>query len=115
MEMKNGNVEQRLENFVSGKEFYLQDILRCHFEDRNYTFRVWAPSAQQVWLVGDFNSWQKTMPMVKDKYGVWSIRSELPQNNQFYKYLVKQNNGEEIMKIDPMATRFEARPGDAAI
>ncbi|GAA2872088.1 alpha-amylase family glycosyl hydrolase [Lactobacillus intestinalis] len=115
MEMKNGNVEQRLENFVSGKEFYLQDILGCHFEEGNYTFRVWAPSAQQVWLVGDFNSWQKTMPMVKDKYGVWSIRSELPQNNQFYKYLVKQNNGEEIMKIDPMATRFEARPGDAAV
>ncbi len=55
------------------------------------------------------------MPMVKDKYGVWSIRSELPQNNQFYKYLVKQNNGEEIMKIDSMATRFEARPGDAAV
>ncbi|KAI4309495.1 1,4-alpha-glucan branching protein GlgB [Lactobacillus intestinalis] len=115
MEMKNGNVEQRLENFVSGKEFYLQDVLGCHFEDGNYTFRVWAPNAQQVWLVGDFNSWQKTMPMVKDKYGVWSIRSELPQNNQFYKYLVKQSKGEEIMKIDPMATRFEARPGDAAV
>ncbi len=46
MEMKNGNVEQRLENFVSGKEFYLQDILGCHFEDGNYTFRVWTPNAQ---------------------------------------------------------------------
>ncbi len=106
---------QRIINFLSGKEYYLQNVLGCHFDGTNYTFRVWAPHAQQVWLAGDFNSWGKSLPMSPSNSGVWSVKTNLPQEGQLYKFLVKQANGREIMKMDPMALELEPRPGNAAV
>lgn len=62
-------LDQHLQNFVNGNELHLQDYLGCHADGNGYTFRVWAPHAQQVWLVGDFNNWDKSLPMSKDAYG----------------------------------------------
>lgn len=45
-------VKQRIEDFASGHELKLQEILGCHREDSGYVFRVWAPNTQAVWLVG---------------------------------------------------------------
>ena len=56
-------IEQYLQNFAAGNEFYLQNYLGCHASGNGYVFRVWAPKAQQVWLVGDFNNWEKDLPM----------------------------------------------------
>ena len=119
MEQKVGyemdELDQHLQNFVNGNELHLQDYLGCHADGNGYTFRVWAPHAQQVWLVGDFNNWDKSLPMSKDAYGVWSAYSDQAQVGQLYKFLVKQASGKEIMKIDPLALEFEKRPGNAAV
>lgn len=104
-----------LKDFHAGTEYHLQQKLGCHKENELYTFSVWAPNAKRVWLVGDFNNWDKSIPMQKDENGVWSTSTSLPKSGQLYKYLVKQANGKEIMKIDPLATKFEKRPGDAAV
>ena len=113
--MKKETETQKYEDFAQGQELYLQDLLGCHKENKNYAFRVWAPNAQKVWLVGDFNQWGKSLPMTKNNFGIWSVETNLPQEGQFYKYLIKLNNGKEIMKIDPMAVQFESRPADAAV
>ena len=108
-------LKERLAYFTKGEEYHLQDFMGCHRTDDGFVFRVWAPHAKQVWAVGDFNDWQKTHPMVKDDYGIWSITIGRVQTGQLYKFLVQEPNGKEVMKIDPMALRYEARPGTAAM
>ena len=108
-------VKQRIEDFASGHELKLQEILGCHRKDSGYVFRVWAPNAQAVWLVGDFNDWNKTLAMQLTSNGVWQIKTDLPQTGQLYKFLVKQADGREVMKMDPMAVELEPRPGNAAV
>lgn len=108
------DVNKRLDSFLLGNELHAQDVLGCHFYDNKYFFRVWAPKAQQVWLVGDFNNWDKSLKMTNEN-GIWSISTELPQKGQLYKYLIKQANGREVMKMDPFAIELEPRPGNAAV
>ena len=108
-------LQQRLYYFAKGEEYHIQDFLGCHKTDEGFVFRVWAPHARQVWAVGDFNDWQKTNPMVKDDYGIWSTTIGRVQSGQLYKFLVQQPSGKEVMKIDPVALRYEARPGTAAV
>ncbi|KRL90292.1 glycogen branching enzyme [Lactobacillus kalixensis DSM 16043] len=114
--MKNmTEVSERITRFHLGKEFAAQEILGCHKENDEYVFRVWAPHAQKIWLTGDFNDWSKSLEMTRNSEGIWSITTDLPQEDQLYKYLVKQADGTEIMKIDPFAIQLEARPGNAAV
>lgn len=114
-----GKLEKTLaaeEKFLTGENFYVQHFLGVQKETDKYVFRVWAPNAQQVWLVGDFNQWDDSLPMTRREIsGVWEVKTKLPQEGQFYKFKVKQADGKEIMKIDPFAIRFEARPGTAAV
>ncbi|GAA3022999.1 1,4-alpha-glucan branching protein GlgB [Tetragenococcus solitarius] len=105
--------EQR---FLTGENFYVQHFLGLRKNENGYVFRVWAPNARQVYLVGDFNGWDESLPMEKrEKSGVWEISTSLPEEGQLYKFLVEQANGRKIMKIDPFAIRFEKRPGTAAV
>lgn len=108
-------VKQHIKKFAAGNEIYLQEVLGCHYENDIYTFRVWAPNAQKVWLVGDFNDWDKSLEMSQTLDGVWEIKTSLPKEGQLYKFLVKQADGREVMKIDPMAFELEPRPGNAAV
>lgn len=104
------------ERFLTGENFYAQHFLGIQKTGSLYTFRVWAPNAQQVWLVGDFNQWGDSLPMMRrERSGVWEVETDIPQEGQLYKYKVRQADGREIMKIDPFAIRFEARPGTAAV
>lgn len=107
------DAEQR---FLTGENFYAQHFLGIQKTGKNYTFRVWAPNAQQVWLVGDFNQWEESLPMSQREYsGVWEITTDETQEGHLYKYKIRQANGKEIMKIDPFAIHFEPRPGTAAV
>ncbi|EAC9270844.1 1,4-alpha-glucan branching enzyme, partial [Listeria monocytogenes] len=84
-------------DFLSGENFYVQHFLGAHQVDNGYVFRVWAPKAQQVWLVGDFNQWTDTLPMNKrPESGVWEIETNQVEAGQLYKYKVKQANGREV-------------------
>lgn len=102
--------------FTTGENFYSQHLLGAHRMKAGYVFRVWAPNAQNVWLVGDFNQWDDSLPMTKrSESGIWEITTNQPQEGQHYKFKVKQADGREIMKIDPYAIYFEERPGTAAV
>lgn len=108
------------ERFLTGENFYSQHYFGYHQTEQQgeagYIFRVWAPQAEAVWLVGDFNQWSDSLPMKKNEaIGAWEIFTTLPQENQLYKYKVRQAGGREIYKIDPYAIAFEKRPNDAAV
>ena len=103
--------------FHQGTNCRTYDILGCHYiGDGEYVFRVWAPNAVKVSLVGDFNEWNPTaLPLIRisDK-GVWECVASGVEEYDLYKYHIVDKNGAAVMKADPYANHFETRPGNAS-
>ena len=78
-------------------------------------FRVWAPAATGVSVVGDFNSWDESAnTMYKISDGIWEC--EIPEGIEqytVYKYAVHTSDGRTLMKADPYGFHMETRPGTA--
>lgn len=80
-------------------------------------FAVWAPHAQAVSVVGDFNHWDETAnPMTRsDKgNGIWTCYIEGLSEGDIYKYAITTSAGEVILKSDPYAFWSEVRPDTAS-
>lgn len=107
--------------FCQGTNFRSYEWLGCHFEKTDdgfeYTFRVWAPKAEKVFVAGDFNSWDESLPMEKDaESGVWTatlISAKALEGNR-YKYKVVSKT-RTAMKADPYATYSETLAKTASI
>ena len=84
-------------------------------EEDGYVFRVWAPDAEYVSVVGDFNFWNTTaLPMTKiTEKGIWEAYSPLPREGDLYKFFIK-NQEKELYKGDPFAYYFENPPKTAS-
>ena len=52
-------------DFHIGTSCRAYEIFGCHQNSENYIFRVWAPNADKVFLVGDFNGWADTHEMAR--------------------------------------------------
>lgn len=73
-----------------------------------HRFVVWAPNAQRISLVGDFNSWDRTAtPMERIDGGVWVCFVEGLSDGVLYKFCVTGADGREILKSDPFAAWSE--------
>ncbi len=80
-----------------------------------YVFRVWAPNAKAVSVVGDFDQWDDTKaPMEKGEGGIWSCFIPGMDRYDNYKYAVTGPDGEQRMKADPYGFHFETRPGNCS-
>lgn len=81
-------------------------------------FAVWAPNAERISVVGDFNHWDgRVCPMtVHDHSGVWELFiPDLPEG-AVYKYEIRSRiSGEILLKTDPYANIYELRPNNAAL
>ncbi len=78
-------------------------------------FRVWAPNANSVAVVGSFNDWNKTDRfMNKNRDGVWELFIEGVKPLDSYKYCIETPWFEKIMKSDPYAFYAENRPDNAS-
>ena len=74
-----------------------------------WVFRVWAPQARCVALVGDFNGWQRwNMHRLED--GVWELTVENTKQFDAYQYIVTRQDGQEVWKTDPYGFHQETRP-----
>lgn len=107
--------------FCQGTNFRSYEWLGCHSEKTDdgfeYTFRVWAPKAEKVFVAGDFNSWDESLPMEKDaESGVWTATlisaKNLEENRYKYKVVSKTRTA---MKADPYATYSETLAKTASI
>jgi 1,4-alpha-glucan branching enzyme len=74
---------------------------------------VWAPSAQAVEVVGDWNNWEPTALTSLGISGVWAVVVPA-QTGDFYKLQITGPDGERVTKADPMARATELPPGDAS-
>ena len=80
-------------------------------------FAVWAPHAQSVSVVGDFNDWNPdATPMeVLDTSGIYEVFVPGLGTGQLYKYAITTTSGKVLFKSDPYAFEAEYRPGTASI
>lgn len=105
--------------FSDGDAVRAYDFLGAHFinlDGRNgVIFRVWAPNAITVSLVGDFNNWnQKANYMYKIGGGVWELFIENLNEFAVYKFCIETVDHTEILKSDPFAFHCQTRPENAS-
>ena len=81
-----------------------------------YTFRVWAPRADSVHLVGDFAGWEKGRPMTALAHGMWEyhLTTEVQLEGMKYKYKLS-SRGKAFYHTDPYAWQSEAFENGASI
>lgn len=80
-------------------------------------FSVWAPKAEYVRLVGNFNDWNGErfqLHRVNDE-GIWNILVEGDLQGSLYKYEIIAKDGSRKLKADPFCFLSELRPGTASI
>ena len=85
-------------------------------DEEGVYFAVWAPNAQGVSVIGEFNEWdEQANPMTKaGPIGVFETFVPGAKIGQLYKFFIIGMNGEHIYKADPYANEAELRPGTAS-
>ena len=114
--------EYDLELFSEGRHWHAYRFLgaRVHVADKvkGVLFATWAPNAERVSVVGDFNAWDgRRHPMrVRGASGVWELFVPDLQSGVLYKFEIRnRQTGEVIVKADPYGRQFELRPATAPI
>lgn len=109
-----------LDQFLQGESVRAYEFLGSHFvnwDNRDgVVFRVWAPNAVSVSVVGDFNGWNSDanyMYKISDS-GVWELFIEGVQQFDCYKYCVETPWFERRLKTDPYAFHCQTRPDNAS-
>lgn len=91
---------------------------RVNWDNRDgVVFRVWAPNALSVSVVGNFNGWNNDANyMYKiSEAGVWELFIEGIQQYDIYKYCVETPWNERQLKSDPYAFHSQTRPDNASM
>jgi 1,4-alpha-glucan branching enzyme len=112
--------EYDLHLFGEGKHWHIYRILGAHKHQADgipgVRFALWAPSAERVSVVGDFNNWDgRCHPMrVLGGSGVWELFIPGLGVGQPYKYEIRTKQGDILLKTDPYGQHFELRPANAS-
>lgn len=96
--------------FHQGTNYQAYKFFGCHKADADdkWAFRVYAPNAKAVSVVGDFNSWDSSAaPMKKLVGGVWETVIEGVKVFDAYKYCITKPDGGTVLKADPYAFHSE--------
>ncbi len=82
---------------------------------RGTRFTVWAPNAQRVQVIGDFNWWQGDDMELIPGSGVWGLWKEDVLEGTLYKYKIQHADGTWQEKTDPYARYAETPPSNASV
>ena len=111
-----GQVEQYL--FHRGEYRQAYEYLGAHPTRNSTIFRIWAPAAKSVAVVGDFNDWtarEEDYCRKLNNVGLWEVEIKKVKKGFLYKYQIETSWGEKILKSDPYAFYSELRPHTASI
>lgn len=109
------------ELFNDGENMRAYEYLGAHKavrkDKQGVLFRVWAPHAMSVSVVGDFNDWNKNSNHMKNRNddGIWELFIEGIGQLELYKYCIETPWFEKILKSDPFAFYAEKRPDNASL
>ncbi len=113
--------EKELREFNGGTNYHCYKFLGATpasiYDCQGYSFAVWAPNAQSVSVVGDFNNWDKTShPMnPQGSSGVWHAFIDGVRDGQCYKFYIVDKSGNGHFKADPYARYAQLRPETASV
>ncbi len=113
--------ESELEAFRDGRHGALADRLGAHAirlgDVAGVRFAVWAPNAQRVSVIGDFNGWDGRRHPMRKRFaaGVWEIFIPDATPGARYKFEIRGAHGVVTQRADPLAQRSELPPGTASI
>jgi 1,4-alpha-glucan branching enzyme len=102
--------------FKEGTNFRSYEFFGAHKKGNKTVFRVYAPQARRVSVIGDFNGWNRdadVMHMI-DNSGVYECSIENVNEFDNYKYLITGAGGRDVEKADPFAFHTQTRPETAS-
>ena len=81
------------------------------------SFAIWAPNAERVSVVGDFNHWDGRYHAMRSlgASGIWELFIPSLESGMKYKYEISTRQGSLLLKTDPYGTCFEAPPNNTSI
>ena len=107
--------------FGEGRHWHAYRFLGAHQREvdgiRGFHFGVWAPGATRVSVVGSFNNWdgREHQMRVHPGSGVWEIFVPGLEPEALYKFELRSAEGIPMVKIDPYASAYQARPENGCI
>lgn len=96
--------------FYTGKEFEAYKYLGAHFSDGATTFRVFAPQAAKITVMGDFNDWNETELSKVYNGQFWEVIINETSPGMVYKYKIYKCDGTVTEHCDPYGFGMELRP-----
>ena len=108
--------------FGEGRHWHVYRILGAHLHQiagvHGVLFATWAPNAERVSVVGDFNHWDgRCHPMRnRGQGGIWELFIPELKTGDLYKFEIRnRDSGEILTKTDPYGQQFEMRPQTSSI
>ena len=119
MKMKADQLSEAIARFSAGTSTDAYQFLGCHPQtvdgQEGYVFRVWAPQARSVRVLGRFNDWDKSSPaMERIAPAIWERFIPGVQTYDEYKYYIERPDGTFVFRADPYATHSATRPNNAS-
>lgn len=105
---------KQLEEFLSGESFDAYRYFGAHPQEGGWVFRVYAPGALSVELIGEFNGWNGEPMNPLETSGIYELFCRDASAGQMYKYRMHEPSGLVRDKADPFAFFSELRPGTAS-
>lgn len=108
--------------FRSGKHYRIYEKLGSHIIEVDgewgTQFAVWAPSAREVSVIGDFNNWDRNSHPLSPRWdgsGIWEGFIPGVGKGKLYKYHILSQDGRHLSKGDPFALFWEIPPNTASV
>ncbi len=107
--------------FNAGRNYRLYEHFGSHLKQvdniSGCVFRVWAPNAQAVSVIGGFNGWDGRIHPLRSlgMSGIWELFIPNLDEGEYYKYQIRIKNGQIVEKSDPFQFYGELRPNTASI
>ena len=116
-----GLTDDEVTKINSGLHYHVYEVMGAHYTEiegqEGIMFRVWAPNAVRVSVVGDFNDWNgKIHPMIRhEETGIFMLFVPDLAEGTNYKYEIQMKGGQIHLKADPYAARSQAAPETASV
>jgi len=113
--------ELDLHLIAEGNHFKKYKLLGAHIRELDDVwgvgFAVWAPAAERVSVIGNFNHWdgREHQMRTRGSSGIWELFIPSLCEGEVYKLEIRASNGDVFDKVDPYAQQMEVRPKTACI
>lgn len=103
------------QEFYTGQLFEMYQYFGAHKEPDGFRFRVFAPGASGVAVMGEFSGWQEVPMYQEGRSGVYISAPVEARYGQMYKYCIYTGDGRRVEHCDPYGFQMELRPGACSI